>query len=159
MNNGPTVSNGSTGDDVRRLQRILVELGLLGASGIDGDFGAQTLAAVKQFQQTNGLTTDGVVGNATWSALPADPDTPELSRGSQGSEVSAMQQGLLTIGGFGLNPGPVDGDFGSKTETAVRAFQTKTNITVDGIVGDQTWFVPAGAKGTCLAFEAGLTTA
>ena len=159
MNSGSTLSTGSTGDDVRRLQRILVELALLGAKGIDGTFGAQTEAAVKQFQQTNGLTVDGTVGNATWNALPADPDTPELSRGSSGSEVSAMQQALLTIGGFGLNPGPVDGDFGPKTEAAVRAFQTNVGVTVDGIVGDQTWFVPAGAKGTCLAFEAGLTTA
>jgi peptidoglycan hydrolase-like protein with peptidoglycan-binding domain len=159
MNSGPTLAAGSTGDDVRRLQRILVELSLLGAIGIDGTFGAQTQSAVKQFQQTKGLTVDGIVGPATWSALPADPDTPELSEGSSGSEVSAMQQALLTIGGFGLDPGPIDGQFGPKTGSAVRGFQTQTGIAVDGIVGDHTWFVPAGAKGTCLAFEAGLTTA
>lgn len=159
MNSGPTLAAGSTGDDVRRLQRILVELTLLGAIGIDANFGAQTESAVKQFQQTNGLAVDGIVGPATWSALPADPDTPELSEGSSGSEVSAMQQALVTIGGFGLDPGPIDGQFGPKTESAVRGFQTQTGITVDGIVGDRTWWVPAGAKGTCLAFEAGLTTA
>lgn len=158
MNSGPILAPGSNGADVRRLQRILVMIDLLGSVGIDGSFGPQTQAAVKTFQQNNGLTVDGVVGPATWQKLPADPDTPELANGSSGSEVSAMQQALTTIGGFGLDPGPIDGAFGPKTENAVRGFQTKCGITVDGIVGDQTWWVHAGAKGTTLAFESGLTT-
>jgi hypothetical protein len=41
----------------------------------------------------------------------------------------------------------------------VRAYQTQQNITVDGIVGDQTWWNPAGAAGATLVSLAGLVTA
>ena len=40
MNTGPTIRNGSTGNDVRRLQRILVMIKALGYTEIDGAFGA-----------------------------------------------------------------------------------------------------------------------
>ena len=48
------------------------------------------------------------------------------------------------------DPGPIDGNFGPRTESAVRAYQTQQNIDVDGIVGDQTWWTPAGAAGATL---------
>jgi peptidoglycan hydrolase-like protein with peptidoglycan-binding domain len=155
MNSGPTLATGSTGADVKRLQRILVMMKLLDYTGIDGSFGPQTEGAVKSFQQSQGLTVDGIVGTLTWQALPADPDTPELASGSSSSEVSAMQQ-VLQNGGF--YAGPIDGDFGPNTEAAVRTYQTQRGVTVDGIVGDQTWWVPAGAASATLASLAGLTT-
>ena len=156
MNSGPTLQTGSTGADVKRLQRILVELKLLDYTGIDGSFGPQTESAVKSFQQSKGLMVDGIVGPQTWQALPADPDTPELSNGSTGSEVSAMQQPLKNAGFY---TGTVDGVFGPNTEAAVRAYQTSRGIVSDGIVGDETWWVPAGAAGATLASLSGLTTA
>src|SRR3954471_14570985 len=83
---------------------------------------------------------------------------PTLARGSTGSVVSALQKGLKTFGGANSppDPGPIDGDFGPRTESAVRAYQSHQNITVDGIVGQQTWWVPAGAAGATLARLAGL---
>ena len=41
----------------------------VGTYGIDGDFGKDTLAAVKAFQQDRGLKVDGIVGPKTWAAL------------------------------------------------------------------------------------------
>jgi peptidoglycan hydrolase-like protein with peptidoglycan-binding domain len=160
MNSGPTLALGSTGPDVRRVQILLVMTKLLDNSGIDGNFGPQTQDAVKSFQQSRNLTADGVVGPTTWSALPADPNTPRLARGATGSVVSALQQALATFGGANspTDPGPIDGDFGRRTESAVRAFQSQQNITADGVVGDQTWWVPAGAAGATLASLAGLVT-
>ena len=160
MNSGPTLTQGSTGPDVRRLQSILVMIKLLDVSGIDGVFGPKTQDAVKSFQQGNGLTADGIVGPLTWKALPADPQTPTLASGSTGGAVTALQKGLLAFGGANTatDPGPIDGNFGPRTEAAVRAYQTQQNIPVDGIVGDQTWWTPAGAAGATLASLAGLVT-
>jgi peptidoglycan hydrolase-like protein with peptidoglycan-binding domain len=160
MNSGPTLAIGSTGPDVRRLQIVLVETKNLDYTGIDSIFGPKTQAGVKLFQEGDGLVVDGVVGPLTWQALPADPDTPKLGRGSVGTVVSALQQGLKTYGGPGAttDPGSIDGKFGPKTESAVRAYQTQRAVPVTGIVGDQTWWVPAGAAGATLAGLAGLTT-
>jgi peptidoglycan hydrolase-like protein with peptidoglycan-binding domain len=127
MNSGPTLVTGSTGPDVRRVQKILVMLKLLDFSSIDGNFGPKTQDAAKSFQQGNSLTPDGVVGPMTWQALPADPNTPRLARGSTGPVVSALQKGLVTFGGSNTStdPGPIDGEFSQRTESAVRAYQTQ----------------------------------
>jgi peptidoglycan hydrolase-like protein with peptidoglycan-binding domain len=158
MNNGPTLSIGSTGRDVRRLQRIFVMTKALAPSSITGNFDSTTEQAVKDFQQGTGLTVDGIVGPITWQALPADPNTPLLSRGASGSVVTALQKGLKKYSTPATDPGPVDGDFGPKTEAAVKAYQQDRGVEADGIVGDQTWWVPAGAAGATLASLSGLTT-
>ena len=144
MNSGPTLTIGSTGADVRRLQIILVMTKLLDYTGIDGNFGPKTQDAVKLFQQASNLTADGIAGQATWNALQADPNTPHLARGSTGAAVSALQKGLLAFGGgnSATDPGPIDGQFGPKTESAVRGYQTQHGLAVDGIVGDRTWGCP-----------------
>lgn len=156
----PTLRRGSHGPDVRRLQRILVMIKLLDYEGIDGIFGPNTEAAVRSFQQGEGLTVDGVVGPQTWGALPPAPDTPQLARAAHGSEVTALQQGLRTYRGPGTptDPGAADGSFGPHTESAVRAYQGDRGLAVDGIVGDRTWWVPAGGAGATLASLSGLTT-
>lgn len=160
MNNGPTLAVGSTGADARRLQVLLVMMKDLDFTEIDGLFGPLTQAAVKSFQGGNGLTPDGVVGPATWQKLPADPLTGLLARGSTGSAVTALQNALLRYGGPGsaTDPGGIDGNFGPKTEAAVKAYQAQRGVTADGIVGDRTWWVPAGAAGATLASLAGLVT-
>jgi peptidoglycan hydrolase-like protein with peptidoglycan-binding domain len=158
MNQGPTLRRGSQGRDVRRLQRLFVMMKTLGVGDIDGVFGPRTERAVRDFQQDEGLTVDGIVGQQTWHALPADPDTPQLSRGSSGHAVSGLQRGLKRYGRPGTDPGAVDGQFGPRTESAVRAYQRDRSIGVDGIVGDVTWWTPAGAAGATLASLSGLTT-
>lgn len=158
MNNGPTLSIGATGHDVRRLQRIFVMLKVLAPAGITGTFDPTTEQAVKDFQQGAGLTADGIVGPQTWQALPADPNTPTLSRGASGSVVTALQKGLKKYSTPETDPGLVDGDFGPKTEAAAKAYQQDRAVHVDGIVGDQTWWAPAGAAGATLASLSGLIT-
>ena len=55
-----------------------------------------------------------------------------LKKGSKGESVKTLQEFLKIT---------VDGDFGPKTESAVKAFQKKTGLTVDGVVGKNTWMV------------------
>jgi peptidoglycan hydrolase-like protein with peptidoglycan-binding domain len=66
----PTLRNGSTGAAVRRLQRSLTAA-LRRTVGIDGQFGAQTEQAVRDYQSTRSLGVDGIVGTQTWTALQA----------------------------------------------------------------------------------------
>jgi hypothetical protein len=62
-----------------------------------------------------------------------------LKKGSTGNQVKALQR-MLHAMGYGLGTkNPIDGDFGTKTDAAVRAYQKLHNLTVDGIVGKATW--------------------
>ncbi|MFC5215411.1 protein kinase domain-containing protein [Streptomyces coerulescens] len=61
---------GNRGQRVVQVQCMLTKRGYsVGASGVDGEFGDATLAAVKQFQGAKGLEVDGEVGPNTWAAL------------------------------------------------------------------------------------------
>lgn len=57
--------------------------------------------------------------------------------GSKGEEVRRIQARLQALG---IYQGPVDGDFGGGTAAAVRRFQGEERLTVDSVVGPQTWF-------------------
>ena len=66
----PLLREGSSGDVVRELQRVLTN----GASewgtspqGVDGQFGPRTKASVTAFQSWGGVAADGIVGDQTWS--------------------------------------------------------------------------------------------
>jgi peptidoglycan hydrolase-like protein with peptidoglycan-binding domain len=127
----PLVSEGATGERVFAIQYLLNEQ--IGAGlATDGIFGPLTNAAVKAFQTRAGLVADGIVGPKTWPALII-----EVQRGSEGQAVAAVQHNLRFA--YGHSDLAVDGIFGPKTESAVKAFQTKFKLVVDGIVGPITW--------------------
>ena len=65
----------------------------------------------------------------------------QVSYGSQGSDVTELQK-LLNQNGYGLDE---DGIFGTKTQDAVKDYQQKNNLAVDGIVGTNTWGALTGA--------------
>jgi peptidoglycan hydrolase-like protein with peptidoglycan-binding domain len=75
------------------------------------------------------LITDGPQTNQ--SAVVPYPGH-SLNRGSTGKDVERVQRAI------GVNP---DGVFGPKTEAAVRAYQQRHGLSVDGIVGPQSWNV------------------
>ncbi|MFP2903979.1 peptidoglycan-binding domain-containing protein [Pyxidicoccus sp. 3LFB2] len=63
------------------------------------------------------------------------PSNPTLKRGASGPSVKALQQALAAAG---FSPGAADGQFGPKTEAAVKAFQKAKGLVADGIVGPKT---------------------
>jgi N-acetyl-anhydromuramyl-L-alanine amidase AmpD len=66
----PTLRRGAEGWQVKRLQKLLLQHGVLPDAGtVDGDFGEITEAAVQAFQALNGLEPDGIAGPLTWRAL------------------------------------------------------------------------------------------
>lgn len=74
--------------------------------------------------------------------MATSPKNPVLRRGSSGNSVRELQS-LLNEAGASLS---VDGFFGPATEPAVRNFQSSMGLSVDGIVGRQTWATLRGAK-------------
>ena len=66
----------------------------------------------------------------------------QLGYGSSGSDVEKLQNYLNQVGNYGLD---VDGVYGSKTQAAVKDYQTKNSLAVDGIAGDETWGSLSGA--------------
>ena len=69
----PTLRLGATGLPVRRAQKRMSLVGFE-VGGVDGRYGSKTAAAVKQLQQQNGITADGVVGHQTWLIIDALED-------------------------------------------------------------------------------------
>lgn len=66
-NNRAEIKYGSSGDDVKELQRLLNSNGY--NLTVDGQWGENTEAAVRKYQKQNGLTVDGIVGTNTWGSL------------------------------------------------------------------------------------------
>lgn len=120
-----------SGEDVRAIQQGLAKAGI--AVVVDGFFGPGTQQAVKRYQQVNGLTVDGVVGEVTRSRLLQRSlylSDPYLV----GDDVEALQRSLMQKG---LSVIP-DGSFGPSTEKAVQTFQRQVGTFVDGVVGPRT---------------------
>jgi peptidoglycan hydrolase-like protein with peptidoglycan-binding domain len=130
----PVVQRPTSLFPVRPLQQLLRARGH--AVVVDGDFGPQTEAAVKAFQQSKGLAADGIVGVQTWPKLVV-----QVKKGSTGDAVRGVQE-VMKFHDQSDGEGPaihVDGIFGAQTDGWVRGFQTAVGTTSDGIVGPITW--------------------
>ena len=150
----------------RQLNRITKDYPFLGKLTVDGVFGAKMTATVKAFQKQFNLTADGVVGRQTWYKISyiyvSVKDLAELTSegevssgtlsdgtwggtvlrtGSTGSSVEQLQFWLNTLAQYesSIPSLTVDGVYGTGTANAVRAFQRKYGLTVDGVVGRATW--------------------
>lgn len=74
------LSNGSSGSEVKKLQTALINAGYnVGSSGADGIYGSNTAAAVKAYQQANGLDVDGIAGDQTLGKLYGSVSQPTTS--------------------------------------------------------------------------------
>ena len=115
------LKRGLAGEPVRRLQ---AKLGV----PVDGEFGPNTEAALKNWQTDKGLSADGIAGPDTFMAMGLY-ELILLKQGTRGDTVKALQQKL----GVGA-----DGQFGPGTEKAVREYQKKNGLTADGVAGPAT---------------------
>ena len=139
------LSMGSSGTDVKDMQKKLIALGYsCGSSGADGSFGQGTYNAVCNFQRDHGLTVDGVIGpttrskiNSAYSNLGGSSSGTNLSMGSSGTDVKNMQKKLIALG-YSCGSSGADGIFGQGTYNAVCKFQKANGLSVDGIIGPAT---------------------
>ena len=115
------LKRGLAGEPVKVLQK---KLGVTA----DGEFGADTEAALRKYQQQNGLQVDGIAGPDTFAHMGLY-ELILLKVGTSGATVTKLQQAL------GLT---ADGQFGPGTEKAVKDFQQKNALAADGIAGPST---------------------
>lgn len=165
---GSPLRNGSTGPSVVVLQASLNRISqnypaIPKISSVDGVFGSQTESAVRAYQQIFGLTSDGIVGPATWYsivrlytavtmlselrslgqqfyAINWSPSTT-LQIGSTGDKVRQLQYMLSVLSTYisSIPPVTVDGIYGQATRAAILAFQRRYQLPETGTVGETTW--------------------
>ena len=103
---------GSSGSEVREIQTRLNEWGYYNGE-IDGIYGSRTVAAVRQFQRSNGLTVDGIAGDSTLAAMgisnggsTAGTDNANLNLLAHlinGEARGESYQGMVAVGAVVLN--------------------------------------------------------
>ncbi len=86
---------GSRGEEVRTIQTKLKRWGYYKGS-VDGIYGSQTLAAVKKFQQKNGLTVDGIAGTKTLQAMGIYNSSGNSSSSNSSSSTNSSDLNLLS---------------------------------------------------------------
>lgn len=122
---------------LRTVQERLHQLGVYGGA-VDGAWGQDSQTALQQFQQAHGLQASGQINPATAQALGLDPvRLLELSPVDQppppmrlGAEAIRNIQGRLQQ--MGYYHGPLDGQWGPGTETAITALQQSRGIQPNG---------------------------
>jgi cysteinyl-tRNA synthetase, unknown class len=131
------------GDNDEEVGRVQAKLGI----DDDGDFGTETVAAVKAWQKANGVKVDGMVNPDMLLALGLN-DLVVVEKGDEGELVCGLQTAL------GVD---ADGEFGGATETALKAYQKQNGqkangralvatLTALGITGGGQAAKPAEAK-------------
>ena len=80
---------GSRGEEVRNIQTKLKRWGY-SSGNVDGIYGTQTVNAVKYFQRKNGLTADGIAGQATLNAMGISSSSQAGSSSSNSSNVNLL---------------------------------------------------------------------
>ena len=128
-----TLSKGSDGIRVERLQERLRELGYT-AAPVNGSFNDRTQTAVKLFQKASDLSTDGIAGPKTLKALESQKARKcqsyiDLQKGDTGIRVTEMQKQLKKLGFYS---GKVSGSYDSKTVKAVKAYLQAAGLSGDG---------------------------
>ena len=140
------IRENASGETVKSVQTKLKALGFYSGS-ITGNAGPKTVAAIKAFQNKNGLTADGIAGPQTIAKIDAayeakggttassSGSSNVLSLNASGTAVSNLQKDLTTLGYYYAQ---ITGHYGSKTEAAVKAFQKAKGLTADGVAGAKT---------------------
>ena len=125
---------GDEGTDINEISKRLYELDYLKET--TDVFNDEMEEAVKLFQQKNSLEPDGMIGTQTRETLYYENAIPNaLYIGSKGDEVLDLQERLYKLGYLSTEP---DGVYGKDTVNAVKRFQSRNDIIVDGYMGPST---------------------
>ena len=131
-----SLKKGSKGEQVKEAQTLLKQYGYY-KYNLDGEYGDLTVQAVQSFQKALNITVDGWIGKETCNKLQNNQTiSADKKKGSKGDQVTIIQNKLQTLG---LYTATIDGEYGDKTVTAVKTFQSRKGLATDGIVGKVTY--------------------
>ena len=119
------IKYGMKGDDVSKLQTTLKNAGY--NIDVDGSFGPQTLAAVKDYQKSNGLTVDGMVGPQTQAALYGGSSTSTTAQKTTTTTPAATTPTTTPTTTTTTTPAATTGGSGSKASGAATAGSANIN--------------------------------
>lgn len=125
------------GEEVTILQARLMELGYLEIEETTDYFGSSTEYALELFQRQHDLKQDGIAGSETLQLLySSEAQRYVLKEGAEGRDVKMLQEQLVDLGY--MSESAVDRVYGSITVEAVKAFQKRNGLSVDGLAGEKT---------------------
>ena len=137
----PKDNSGIIINSVLDIQQFLANNGF-NPGPVDGQSGPKTKAAIKAFQQKAGLYADGIVGNKTKAAMKAytgcESGNVCKARDNSGAKLDSVAGVQTFLANNGFNPGIIDGEMGSYTREAIKAFQRKVGLIPDGVAGTRT---------------------
>ena len=157
---GAVIREKSKGEPVTKLQTRLKELGYYKGE-LTGVCDEDTVAAIKLFEGKHGLVADGEMSAADQQVLygatameasvivtpsptpTVKPPTKTLRPGDKDDEVKLLQQRLKDLGYY---TGNITGVYNTATTEAVKAFQKKSSLEQDGILGPITRTVLYGVN-------------
>lgn len=153
--------NGSSGEEVKKIQNRLAELGYY-TGAVDGNFGDATEKAYRAFQKAAGLTVDGIAGSdrdvlysddAPYAPKNEETTSPsdeknsaekaeneknstEFKSGDENDKVKEIQEKLVELKYFSIEP---TGYYGNYTVEMVKNFQLANGLEATGIVDEETY--------------------
>ncbi|MBR0026283.1 MAG: peptidoglycan-binding protein [Clostridia bacterium] len=130
------LKKGMESEEVQELQERLMRLGYLDIDESTQYFGPATEDAVRRFQRQHDLAQDGEAGPITLELIYSDEAKKyTLLEGMEGTDIDSFQRVLKELGY--LNK--VTGYYGTETIQAVKDFQSRNGLGVDGKAGEQTF--------------------
>lgn len=120
---------------VAQMQERLMALSYMGDDEPSNYYGDEMVEAVKRFQRTHGLEMTGVADYETFDLLFSDKAKPyAVSEGAEGNDVADLQARLVELGYLK----EATGIFDAATTAAVKKFQQRNALSVDGTIGQKT---------------------
>lgn len=135
-NKNEDMSKSNIVENIKYVQKALNFMKIKDANNnvvkIDGVNGVMTISAVKRFQKVANLSVDGICGSKTMDAINEIMKKPICSMKSSQSKIVIRYLQWR----FNIN---MDGILGNETFKKVKEYQEQNNLTVDGVVGKNTW--------------------
>lgn len=131
----PTLQRDDENERVQQLQERLTQLGYLDIDESTLLFGPATEYSVELFQRQHELQQDGIAGVETLQLIYSDDAKKyTLLEGTKGRDVDSLQRQLVRMSYLGKTTGY----YGTETVAAVKAFQERNDLEIDGKTGQYT---------------------